>query len=33
VHGIAARSLAAHLQKLIADGAVRERGGRYSRAA
>jgi glyoxylase-like metal-dependent hydrolase (beta-lactamase superfamily II)/8-oxo-dGTP pyrophosphatase MutT (NUDIX family) len=33
VHGIAARSLTAHLQKLVADGAVRERGGRYSLAA
>ena len=33
VHGIAARSLTAHLQKLVADGAVRERGGRYSLGA
>ena len=29
VHGIAARSLSAHLQKLVADGAVRAAAGRY----
>jgi glyoxylase-like metal-dependent hydrolase (beta-lactamase superfamily II) len=29
VHDIAARSLTAHLQKLLADGAVSERDGRY----
>ena len=32
VYGIAARSLTAHLQKLVADGAVREREGRYTLA-
>jgi glyoxylase-like metal-dependent hydrolase (beta-lactamase superfamily II) len=33
VHGIAARSLTAHLEKLLADGAVRERDGRYTLVA
>ena len=32
VHGAAARSLTAHLQKLLADGEVREQQGRYSLA-
>jgi len=30
VHHVAARSLTAHLDKLVADGAVRRAGGRYS---
>jgi glyoxylase-like metal-dependent hydrolase (beta-lactamase superfamily II) len=30
IHGVAARSLTAHLQKLVADGAVRAKDGRYS---
>ena len=29
IHGVAARSLTAHLQKLVADGAVRADGERY----
>jgi hypothetical protein len=29
VHGVAARSLTAHLQKLVADGEVRAQGERY----
>jgi hypothetical protein len=29
MHGVAARSLTAHLQKLLADGAVRAEGERY----
>lgn len=32
IHGIAARSLAAHLQKLVADGAVHAAAGRYTLA-
>ena len=32
IHGIAARSLTAHLHKLVADGELRAAGGRYSRA-
>ena len=32
VHGAAARSLTAHLQKLLADAEVREQQGRYSLA-
>jgi glyoxylase-like metal-dependent hydrolase (beta-lactamase superfamily II)/8-oxo-dGTP pyrophosphatase MutT (NUDIX family) len=32
VHGIAARSLTAHLHKLVADGELRAAGGRYRRA-
>jgi glyoxylase-like metal-dependent hydrolase (beta-lactamase superfamily II)/8-oxo-dGTP pyrophosphatase MutT (NUDIX family) len=32
IHGIAARSLTAHLQKLVADGAVHADGGRYTLA-
>jgi glyoxylase-like metal-dependent hydrolase (beta-lactamase superfamily II) len=30
MHAVAARSLSAHLDKLVADGAVRAAGGRYS---
>jgi glyoxylase-like metal-dependent hydrolase (beta-lactamase superfamily II)/8-oxo-dGTP pyrophosphatase MutT (NUDIX family) len=30
LHGVAARSLTAHLQKLVADGAARARDGRYT---
>ena len=30
LHGWAARSLTAHLQKLVADGAARARDGRYT---
>jgi glyoxylase-like metal-dependent hydrolase (beta-lactamase superfamily II) len=30
LHGMAARSLTAHLQKLVADGAARARDGRYT---
>ncbi|MEW5864640.1 MAG: MBL fold metallo-hydrolase [Pseudomonadota bacterium] len=33
IHPVAARSLAAHLDKLVADGAVRVREGRYTLAA
>jgi glyoxylase-like metal-dependent hydrolase (beta-lactamase superfamily II) len=33
IHPVAARSLAAHLDKLVADGAVRVRAGRYTLAA
>ena len=29
LHGWAARSLSAHLQKLVADGAARAKEGRY----
>lgn len=32
IHPLAARSLAAHLEKLVAEGAVRESGARYSLA-
>jgi len=32
IHPVAARSLAAHLEKLVAEGAVRAHGGRYSLA-
>jgi len=30
IHRVAARSLTAHLDKLVADGAVREDGARYA---
>jgi len=30
IHGVAARSLTAHLDKLLADGAVRADGARYT---
>jgi hypothetical protein len=30
LHPVAARSLTAHLDKLVADGAARARSGRYS---
>jgi hypothetical protein len=30
VHRVAARSLSAHLEKLVAEGAVRRRNGGYS---
>jgi glyoxylase-like metal-dependent hydrolase (beta-lactamase superfamily II) len=32
LHGVAARSLSAHLEKLVADGAVKASAGRYSLA-